>query len=253
MVDLSAGPAEIVAIHCTLAHSGAWRGFARALEGRARVRAFDLPSHGRSADWHPGEDQHGMATDWGLSLLERPVHLVGHSYGATVALRMACERPDLVLSATLVEPVFFAATLADTPEAVAAHNAELADYDAAVSRGDMAGAARAFNRLWGDGTRWADIPDATRDYMTERIHFVQGSQPFVIRDDAGLLERGALERMRLPVLLVEGSDTLEVIRATHAAMARRIPGVQRVVIPGAGHMAPITHAGALAEIVERLL
>ena len=49
------GPRDVLAIHCTLAHSGAWRGLLREMEGEITLHAIDLPSHGRSADWH--EDQ----------------------------------------------------------------------------------------------------------------------------------------------------------------------------------------------------
>lgn len=44
--------------------------------------------------------------------LGAPVDVIGHSFGATVALRLALERPELVRSLVLVEPVLFAAAKA---------------------------------------------------------------------------------------------------------------------------------------------
>jgi lipase len=46
----------------------------------------------------------------------QPVDVIGHSFGGTVALRLAVERPDLVRSLVLIEPVFVAALLADRPD-----------------------------------------------------------------------------------------------------------------------------------------
>jgi lipase len=55
-------------------------------------------------------------TEHALGLLpEGPVHLIGHSFGATVALRLAIEAPERVASLTLIEPVLFAAA-PDGPE-----------------------------------------------------------------------------------------------------------------------------------------
>jgi pimeloyl-ACP methyl ester carboxylesterase len=69
---------------------------------------FDLPGHGRSAPW-AGTDYHSDATAVAAALLHGPTHIIGHSFGATVALRLAVERPDLVSRVTLIEPVMFAA------------------------------------------------------------------------------------------------------------------------------------------------
>lgn len=247
------GPRRALAIHCTMAHAGAWGGLGRAMAEELNITAMDLPSHGSSPDWQPSTDQHRMATDMALSLLTEPMDVIGHSYGATVALRLGVEAPDRVRSLTLIEPVFFAAALADEPERVHAHDAELVDYEAARARGDMEEAARAFNRLWGDGTRWADFPPMTRRYMTDRVHFVSGSTPFVIDDYANLIGSKALERLPMPVLLMQGETTPDVIDATHQAMARRIPRVRRVTIEGAGHMAPITHPDTVAAEIRTLL
>ncbi|MEP6065130.1 MAG: alpha/beta hydrolase [Paracoccaceae bacterium] len=243
------GSARVLAVHCTLAHSGAWNGFTRAMNGTAEVTAFDLPSHGKSPDWTPGQDQHRLSTDWGLGVLTEPMHLVGHSYGATVALRMACEAPERMLSLTLFEPVFLAAARLDNPDCFALHDAEMAEFEATIERRDFEQAARAFNRVWGDGTPWFNFPEETRAYMAKRIHFVQGGAPFLMEDHAGLLKGDALSKLSMPVVLAQGEFTLDVVDATMAALARRIPSAKRAWIDGAGHMAPMTHPLELANIV----
>ena len=247
---MGSGPERVLAIHCSLAHAGAWTWFAEEMKGTAEVTAFDLPSHGQSADWDGDEDLHRLSTDWALSVLDTPMHLVGHSFGATVALRVATELPGYVRSLTLVEPVYFAAALADAPATVQAHQAELSSFERALERGDFESAARSFNRLWGDGVPWAGIPEATRRYMIARIGVVQAASPFLMDDNAGLLSSGALGRIDCPTMLVQGEKTLNVVEAIHAALTRRIPTAQRKLVPGAGHMVPITHPEELAEIVR---
>ena len=247
------GPRPALALHCTLAHSRVWAGVGEALSDRLTITAMDLPSHGEAPDWVPPADQHAMSTEMAHRLLDQPMDVIGHSYGATVALRLAVERPEFVSTLTLIEPVFLAAAIKDEPDLLTAHEAEVADYSAAVAAGDDEAAARAFNRLWSDGPRWADLPERTRAYMTQRIHFVVGSKPFVFDDYLGYLSSGALEQLTMPVLLMQGERTLEIIDGVHRAMARRIPNAHRVTINGAGHMAPITHPEQVARAIRGLL
>ena len=107
------GPRPAVAIHCSLAHSGAWRGLSKALGDMLTLTAFDLPGHGRSGDWGPedGEVQTLTTRIAETFVTAPPMDIIGHSFGATAALRLAMERPDLVRSLVLYEPVFFAAAL----------------------------------------------------------------------------------------------------------------------------------------------
>ena len=114
------GPRHALGIHCTLAHSGAWRGVGEALEDEISLLCFDLPSHGKSGDWDGKGNLHDVATDMARSLLTEPMDVIGHSFGATIGLRLAIESPELVRSLTMIEPVYFAAALVDDPERVAA-------------------------------------------------------------------------------------------------------------------------------------
>ena len=86
-----------------------WGGLAAALPQLA-LTAPDLPGHGHAPPLAPGQDLHDAAVAIGLAAIAQagpPVDLIGHSFGGTVALRIALERPALVRSLTLIEPVLF--------------------------------------------------------------------------------------------------------------------------------------------------
>jgi pimeloyl-ACP methyl ester carboxylesterase len=72
------------------------------LTARWRLLAPDRPGHGRSPDARQDfERDAGLVAD---QLLDRPVHLVGHSYGAIVSMLAAVRRPHNVRSLVVVEP-----------------------------------------------------------------------------------------------------------------------------------------------------
>ncbi|MES2144421.1 MAG: alpha/beta hydrolase, partial [Pseudomonadota bacterium] len=54
----------------------------------------------------------------------------------------------------------------------------------------------------------------------------------------------------VPVLLIEGADSPPVINAVHTELARRLAQATRLVVSGAGHMVPITHAQDVARAVQ---
>ena len=246
------GPRKALAIHCTLAHSGTLAGLAGELSDLLTTVAYDLPSHGRSADWDGTGNLHDVATDMGRALLTEPMDLIGHSFGATVAMRLAIESPELVRSVTMFEPVYFAGAIEDDP--VGARGAiGIQDFDEALARGDTYDAARIFNRVWGDGTKWADFSDRARTYMADRIHFVAGSSAFLENDSAGLLKDGMFARATMPALLIEGGLSPKISGVINGSIARRLPNAIRVRIDGAGHMAPITHPKDVSIPIRELL
>lgn len=247
------GKRRALAIHCTLGHAGAWRAIGAVLQDQLTLTAFDLPGHGKSADWDGQEDLHRLCTDAALTHLTKPMDVIGHSFGATVALRLAVEHPQLVRTLTLIEPVFFAVVLADAPECMRAHSVEAEPYFAALQKGDTVLAARLFNWFWGDGAKWEHIPETTRQYLADRMHVVPGQAPMIIDDNAGLLAPGRMACAGMPCLLLEGDQAADVIRAVNHSLAKRLPNARRVTIPGAGHMSPVTHPQAVAHEIAGLL
>lgn len=115
-VDLGVGP-SIVLIHGLASNLRLWDGVARRLEADHRVVAPDLRGHGLS----PKPEGVGFpaALDGGgpydlpvvagdvIALIERlqlgACLLAGQSYGATVALHVAAERPDLAAAVVCVD------------------------------------------------------------------------------------------------------------------------------------------------------
>ena len=248
------GGRPVLALHCSLAHSGAWSGVAERLSG-VTITATDQPSHGRAADWDGRTDLHGLTTRASIAMAEAigsggPVDLLGHSFGGTVALRIALERPDLVRSLTLIEPVIFAAARSAGDPAYAPFRAAHLEFAALVKAGQRRAAAALFHGIWGTGDAFADLPEKSRAYMEARIHLIEVQNPVLLEDGAGLLRFMGLEAVGVPVLLIEGADSPPIIAAVHAELARRLPMARRFSVTGAGHMVPVTHPGAVAEAVQ---
>ena len=248
------GDRPVLALHCSLAHAGAWSALAAGLEG-VTITAIDAPGHGRAADWQPGTDMHSLATAQSIAMAESlgqggPIDLMGHSFGSTVALRIAVERPDLVRSLTLVEPVIFAAGIAVDAAAYERFRADHLGFAERVEAGDLEGAAALFHSHWGSGDQLSDLPERTRAYMVDRIHLIVAQNPTLLDDAAGILRPGGLEALDVPVLLIEGADSPAIIDAVHRALVLRLPQATRLVMPAAGHMVAITHAAAISASVQ---
>jgi pimeloyl-ACP methyl ester carboxylesterase len=106
----SASPARapVVMLHGLLVGTlAAWYfTTAPALAAERTVRLFDLRGHGRTERVTTGYDVATMARDLGAlaeGLGDGPIDLVGHSFGALVALRFALDHPDRVRRVVLVE------------------------------------------------------------------------------------------------------------------------------------------------------
>ena len=100
----------VVLLHSSAASARQWDALAERLRPRFEVHAIDLHGHGRQAPWR-GDRPLSVHDEAALALpaIERAgaVHLVGHSYGAAVALHLAAARPSRVGSLALYEALPF--------------------------------------------------------------------------------------------------------------------------------------------------
>lgn len=235
-------------IHCALGRASNWRGFLNAMERPVSPLLIELPGHGLAESYEASRNLSDQAIELALEEMPSdPVALIGHSYGAAVALRLAVERPYRVSSLVLVEPVFYAAVKGRW--AFEKVERDMASFVKRMQAGENATAAKEFHAIWGNGTNWRDLPADVRAYIVDRIPLVMAGNELLIEDRPNVLAPGKLEELDMPVTFVDGGDTHPVIPEIISTIGDRIPDAEWVTIPKAGHMLPVTHPERLVEAV----
>ena len=248
-----AGAGEpIVLLHCSSGSSAAWLPVMSHLAQDYRVQAPDLLGYGRSAPWLRDAT---LVPDGELGVVEalldvagRPVHLVGHSYGGTVALGAARRFPRQVASLTLIEPVaFHLLQRADELDGWREIAALAERHLALVGEGRDAAAAEAFVTYWMGPKAWQQISDAARDSAVRTAVKVAAEWRlmFAASDD---LE--AIAVIDAPTLLICGGRTRTPARRVVEILRRALPYTRHHEIADAGHMSPLTHPADVAEAIR---
>lgn len=176
-------------------------------------------------------------------------HIVGHSYGGTISLVLALDRPELVGRLTLLEPAPYP-LLREAGETAFADEigARNRDFIAAVRRGGLNDAAMEayldyFNNRPG---YWRGLDAETRRRML--------ALPDRLADNLDAVERlklrpADLARIAAPVTVIRGGATDPLHARLSELVAGAIPGAVLADLPGAGHMMTLTHGPEIAEIL----
>lgn len=203
-----------------------------------RVLLYDLRGHGLSERTPRGYDVATMAGDLEALLAARgddaaPVDLVGHSFGALVALRYALDHPGHVRRLVLVEAPMPPSQFHELDAFVARPAAELLDALPVALRGLVARGGR----------RAARFTESMRFFVEDSSLLADlRAEPDVSNE--------VLATLRASTLCVYGDRSS--CRAVGDRLASVIPGAKLVVLPG-GHYLHLDAAPALARaIVEHL-
>jgi pimeloyl-ACP methyl ester carboxylesterase len=234
----------VVMLHCTTASGSEWRSLRAALGNDHRTIAPDQWDCGASDPW-PGRRSFSLAEEAApviaiLERLGRPAHLIGHSYGGAVALRVARMAPDLLQSLTLVEPSSFHLLRfePDGPELLAEIGAVAESVAWAVMRGHGWSGMGCFIDYWSGDGAWAALPGETKAKMAQRL-------PKVLLDFGALLNEpcgiDAHATVTVPTLILCGERTRAPSRRIVEMLAKIMPEARLETITEAGHMSPLTH------------
>ncbi len=242
-----------LALHCMMGSAASWGAVVERLGGRIDVSAPDLTLHGRGPAWQAGGESFADAT----LRLARPlaetlaaraadgrIDLIGHSFGAVAALRLALHAPARVRSLTLIEPVLFAALPAPERDP----DGLLPRLEQLEAAGDRAGSTAAFLRYW-NGPDLNALPAPAQAQMVAQMAGVLDTMGDLYDDRGGILAPGGLEALAVPVMLIRGAGSAPVMAPILEALAARLPDVGVAVVPGAGHMVPLTHPAEVAGLV----
>lgn len=210
------------------------------------VIALDLPGHGGSSkDVGAGDLAALSAVVAGLlAALDIPeAHLVGHSLGGAVALRMALDTPDRVASLSLISPASLGEEIdgsfitgfieAGRRKQLQPVLEKLFRNKSLVSR-DMADDLLKYKRLDGVAAALGTVAAA---------NFANGRQQEILR--------GRLAELSgLPVQIIWG-DADEILPVRHA---ENLPaGIATHVLPGAGHMPQMEKAAEVNRLIADLV
>jgi pimeloyl-ACP methyl ester carboxylesterase len=168
----------------------------------------------------------GAAAEMGITSF----HLVGHSYGALVALEIAITRPDVTRSLHLIEPPLLD-LLPEEPvvQEMAGRVRWIVDHHAEI--GDEAATEAFFSMIGGDGLveRLRGTPDWPR-LCTYAARFARG-------EPASVYPSSSLARLAgtIPVGLYTGGRSHPALRLITTELANRIDGARLLDVPEAGH------------------
>jgi pimeloyl-ACP methyl ester carboxylesterase len=239
------GSGEVVLlIHAGVADRSMWREHLGWLaQAGFRAVALDLPGFGEAVV----ED--GLQAPWDdvlQTLKELDVAcaaLVGNSFGAAVALRVAAVAPAAVSALVLISPPPL--VLDPSPALRLAWEAE----ETALEEGDIDGAVAAVVAAWTQ----PHAPEALR----ERVASMQ-RRAFVLQAAAGEIEEApdplerhpeVLTELRIPALLAAGENDMTDFRDAAEQLAEALPLAQHAVIRGAGHLAPLEAPDQFKQLV----
>jgi len=254
----AAGP-TVLCLHSNASSSGQWRSLMELLAPRFRVLAPDQLGAGRSPPWPPGKGSGDGRLDDEVALLA-PVldrmpgrfHLVGHSYGGALAMRLALSQPGRVLSLVMFEPTLFALLEQQQPGGAAAAGIARAAGAAAqaVALGDLDSAGRVFIDYWmGDGT-WQAMPAERRSTTADAMRPIGTWAQALFAETATLND---IARLPMPVMLMGGSRSQASAREVLRLLRQALPQARAVTLPDVGHMGPVTHAEAVNREIEAFL
>ncbi|MCB1908647.1 MAG: alpha/beta hydrolase [Rhodocyclaceae bacterium] len=248
--------AGVVCLHSNASTSAQWRALMDALAGGHRVLAPDSYGAGRSPDWHSSREI-SLADEVALvepllALAGSPLALVGHSYGAAVALIAALACPERVRALVLYEPTLFSLVDADAPPPNGADGIRetVAAAATALDRGDKDGAARRFIDYWMGPGSFDAMPDGRRTTIADSVVNVRRWAHALLTEATPLAAFAALD---MPILYLLGGRSPEPAHAVARVLLPALPRARVVEFPELGHMAPITDAERVNREIARFL
>ena len=225
----------VVLIHGSLDRAAGMLRVSRQFQKDARIIRFDRRGYAKNVD-HPGPFTiDGNTNDLVEILNGRSAILIGHSFGGNVALAAA-------------------ARLGSQIRAVSTYETPLSWFEwwprstagAQSLKVPTSEAAEAFMvRLIGQ-RRWNELPERTKNErrnegpaLTEELQSIRKGAPW------------QTEKIQCPVLCGYGSRALEHHKRGAIWLGEHLPNAKTVLIEGAGHGAPNSHAEEFVNLLIR--
>lgn len=252
VVQWGSGPNPVLLLHGVHGTADSWEGLIHALNGALPAIALDQRGHGESSWPESGYDVRTMADDaaavaWELGA---PIDVVGHGFGAAVALVLAATHANVVRRLVISEPPFEDRGFGPVTRIIMESPVDFASWDE----------GRTFL-----GERMLGVSPETVDRRTsERLRraedgrwrwrgYLPGMRSLLERPMKGLDVWHVALRVLAPSLVIRGSRSVVFPVETFERLARVIPGAEGFQIANVGQALPDERPLALAHLLRGFL
>jgi pimeloyl-ACP methyl ester carboxylesterase len=247
--------APVVLVHGSVSGNRQWKSLVQELEPHFRVLAPNLFGYGETSRWQEeGSQTIADQANLIISLAQQfpgPIRLVGHSFGGSVALKVATMLGGRISHLFLFEPNPFYLLAQNGRAEAYAEAIALRDFIKSYgAKGDWVAVAERFVDYWlGDGA-WAVTPEK------RRLAYLQLLRPNYYEWDCMESDETEIEniaRMSAKAMLVYSAGARRPTREIARLFEERCPNWSVATIAEGGHMAPLTHPHLVNPLVSRFL
>lgn len=245
----------ILLLHSSGASRRQWARLREPWSDRYRTLGIDLWGYGETP-FPTGVDGFRLSDEVALARvllrrLDQPFHLVGHSYGGAVALRLALESPGLVRSISVHEPVLFH-LLREGDQTREWDEIKRISQNVLhhVGHDNLNEAARLFVDYWNGEGAWRSLSTA------QQARTAAAARKAPLDFQALFHESDPLERYQTlagKVLVTVGETTRAPAAKVSELLGLAFGPDSLQVLPRVGHMAPITDPELLRPLIEKRL
>src|SRR5688572_28368658 len=239
--------APVVLVHGSWGDHHNWDPVVRGLAHTFRTLTYDRRGHSRSErPASQGSIEEDVADLALLITAQRvaPAHIIGHSSGGSIVLKLAAARPDLFASLVVHEPPLVG-LLANDPELPAIQQFLEAVIATMQSVGTELGARQFVETALGPGM-WEKLPPEMRQT------FVFNASTWLDEmneQGAFLLDLGGLAAFDRPALISRGAQSPPFFGTILDTLGETLPHARRHIFDGAGHVPNPTHPDDFVSII----
>jgi pimeloyl-ACP methyl ester carboxylesterase len=232
----------IMMLHGTASNSSQWSLLAKKLSQFCQVLTPDIPGYDScKLVLHQNKSSLDSRINPLLNLLDTvngKIHLIGHSFGGLVALRLGELRPYKVSSITLYEPTVIGVFRKSTNPYDLTLVAEVKQLAEVVANSSPYVAMESFINFWHGMHRWKSLSLGIQKQLSTYSDiatkdFLNGFEDFY--------QPRAHPYFRGKVNVLFGADTVPIAKRIASKLVEQLPHASLHEIAELGHMGPITN------------